>query len=90
MTDDVLILLHKGLPGRSQEREVILREANRLPFQGAWEPFLHLVSKSRVRIDTDAFPAKVRHGAFCRATTAFRLDVAMIRSQIDLVAPIQK
>ena len=52
--------------------------------------FLHLVTKGRVGVDADPFTAEVRHSPFGRTPTTFRLNVAMIRSQIDPEAPIQK
>src|SRR4030042_6768332 len=89
MVSGALLFLDKRLPSRSQESEIVLREPHGVPFQRGWKAFLHLAAKGRVGIDADSFTAQVRHSPFGRTTATFRLDVAMIRSQIDTEAPIQ-
>jgi len=85
-----LLFLDKRLPSRGQQGEVVLRETNGSPFQRGWKAFFHFSAKGRVWIDADSFAAQVRHSPFGWTTATFRLEVAMIRSQIDTEAPIQE
>ena len=56
----------------------------------AGKPLLHLAAKGRVGIDADPFTAQISHSPFRRTAAAFRLDIAVVGSQIDTEAPVQQ